>query len=270
MTKGREHNELLAFEDPAFLMRDEMRASRLALEFAKAELGLRDQGINSTVVVFGSARAVSAEAAKERLSAARDDEAVASARRLETLAVWYERARAFGRIVSKRGGSLSSDGGLRDNVIATGGGPGLMEAANRGAAEAGAPSIGFNINLPAEQAPNPFVTPELSFRFHYFAVRKMHLSMRANVLAVFPGGFGTLDELFEILTLKQTHKTTAIPVILFGRDYWRTIVDFEALSELGTIDARDLDLFEIVDDAEEGWDAMRRHGLASRTPLREI
>ena len=168
-----------------------------------------------------------------------------------------------------RGGALSSEHGTSENVITTGGGPGIMEAANRGAAEAGAPTIGFNIRLPDEQRPNKYLTPGLSFNFHYFAVRKMHFAMRANALAVFPGGFGTLDELFEILTLKQTHMTHSMPVILFCRDYWKRIVDFNALAEMGTIDGQDLGLFEIVDDAEEGWQALMKHGLTTQTPLRE-
>jgi uncharacterized protein (TIGR00730 family) len=154
----------------------------------------------------------------------------------------------------------------RDRTVVTGGGPGLMEAANRGAREAGAPSIGFNISLPAEQRPNPYSTPELTFRFHYFGMRKMHLAMRANALAIFPGGFGTLDELFEILTLQQTGKAPPTPTVLFGRDYWRRIVDFRALAEEGMIAPADLDLFEIVDEAEEGWAALVRRGLTAHAP----
>lgn len=260
---------LLSFDDLDFLRREEMRASRLALEFAKADLRLRDQGIKSTVVVFGSSRALTPRAAKRRIESAQGKKTIASAKRLNELAIWYEQAREFGRIVSERGGALSSENGIRENVITTGGGPGIMEAANRGAADAGAPTIGFNIRLPTEQRPNKFLTPELSFDFHYFAVRKMHFAMRANALTVFPGGFGTMDELFEILTLKQTRKTPAMPVILFGRNYWETIVNFEALAELGTIDAGDLALFEIVDSAEKGWEALVEHGLTAQTPLRE-
>jgi len=265
----RSHTEQLSFADPEFLMRDEMRASRLALEFAKAELSLLDAGIQSTVVVFGSSRAVSAKEAERRASAARGKEAVAAAKRHVKLSTWYEDAREFGRIVSEKGGALSAAQGMRDNVITTGGGPGIMEAANRGAMDAGAPSIGFNITLPEEQSPNDFLSPELSIHFHYFAVRKMHFAMRANALAVFPGGYGTLDELFEILNLKQAHKTPEMPVILFSRDYWENIVDFKALADLGTIDDSDLALFEIVDSAEEGWQAMLELGLAPQTPLRE-
>jgi len=267
--KDRKQDDEIVFDDLDFLRREEMRATRLSLEFAKAELGLRDQGVKSTVVVFGSSRALTPRAARRRVESARGNKAIAAAKKLNELANWYEQAREFGRIVSERGGALSSKNGMRENIITTGGGPGIMEAANRGAADAGAPTIGFNIRLPTEQRPNKYLTPELSFDFHYFAVRKMHFAMRANALAVFPGGFGTMDELFEILTLKQTRKTPAMPVILFGRDYWKTIVNFEALAELGTIDVRDLALFELVDSAEEGWEALEEHGLTAQTPLRE-
>jgi uncharacterized protein (TIGR00730 family) len=268
-SSSRSPTEQLSFADPEFLMRDEMRASRLALEFTKAELSLLDAGIQSTVVVFGSSRAVSAEEAEKRASAARGKDALAAANRHKKLSAWYEHARDFGRIVSQKGGARSGEQGIRDNVITTGGGPGIMEAANRGAVDAGAPSIGFNITLPDEQSPNEFLSPGLSIHFHYFAVRKMHFAMRANALAVFPGGYGTLDELFDILNLKQAHKTPAMPVILFGRDYWKSIVDFEALASFGTIDASDLALFEVVDSAEEGWQAMLDLGLAPQTPLRD-
>ena len=165
---------------------------------------------------------------------------------------------------------MACEHGTCENVITTGGGPGLMEAANRGAADAGAPTIGFNIRLPGEQRPNRYVTPGLSFNFHYFAVRKMHFAIRANALAVFPGGFGTMDELFEILTLKQTRKTHAMPVILFSRSYWKSLVNFPMLAEMGTIDDQDLELFEFADSAEEGWQALMKHGLTTQTPLREV
>jgi len=168
-----------------------------------------------------------------------------------------------------RGGALAASGAPRDNVIATGGGPGIMEAANRGASECGAPSIGFNITLPHEQAPNPWSTPALTFRFHYFAMRKMHLAMRANALAVFPGGFGTFDELFEVLTLVQSQKMRPLPIVLFGRDYWTKVVNFAALAEEGMIAEADLKLFEIVDTPEEGWASLIRRGLSpeSAPPL---
>jgi uncharacterized protein (TIGR00730 family) len=175
-------------------------------------------------------------------------------------------AREFGRIASERGGAFAPRHRWRDNVIATGGGPGIMEAANRGAFDAGAPSIGFNITLPEEQNPNPYITPELSFRFHYFAMRKMHLAMRANALAIFPGGFGTMDELFELLTLQQTHKAPPAPVVLFGEAYWRRIVNFDALAEEGMISAHDLKLFEYAETAEAGWESLVRRGLHAHAP----
>jgi uncharacterized protein (TIGR00730 family) len=259
---------LLAIEDAEFLLRDEMRAMRFAMEFGKPELLLRDWGVRSTVVVFGSARIPSPEQAEQLVRTAKGREAMKSARRQSGLVRWYEEARRFGRIVSERGGALSTDGKLRDNVIATGGGPGIMEAANRGAADAGAPTIGFNITLPTEQEPNAYSTPQLTFRFHYFAMRKMHLAMRANALAVFPGGFGTMDELFEILTLQQTSKAPPMPVVLFGRQFWSKVLDFDALIDFGMIERKDLALFDIVDDAEEAWSAMIRRGLVAHTPAR--
>ena len=257
---------LLPVEDTAFLLRDEMRAIRFALEYGKAELLLRDWGVRSTVVVFGGARVPSPEQAEELLRDARGSDALAIAKQRSGLSMWYEQARLFGRIVSERGGALFSDDGPRDNVIATGGGPGIMEAANRGASDAGAPSIGFNITLPHEQEPNAYSTPELTFRFHYFAMRKMHLAMRANALAVFPGGFGTMDELFELLTLQQTGKAPAMPIILFGSAYWNKIINFEALLEFGMLGPQDLQLLEIVDDVETAWTAMLRRGLKAHSP----
>jgi uncharacterized protein (TIGR00730 family) len=242
----------LPVEDTDFLLRDEMRGTRFMLEYEKAELSLRDWGVRSTVIVFGSARVVSPEAAKTE--------------REISLSRYYAEARAFGRIVSERGGALCDDGDLRDNVIATGGGPGIMEAANRGAADAGAPSIGLNIALPHEQQPNPYSTPELTFQFHYFAMRKMHFAMRANALVAFPGGFGTLDELFEILTLEQTRKAPPAPIVLVGRDYWQRLVNFGALVEDGMIDQADLSLFHFADTAEEAWQTLIAHGLKAHTP----
>ncbi len=257
---------LLPVEDSEFLLRDELRGIRFALEYSKADLLLREWGIRSTVIVFGSARTPSPEQAEAMLQAAKTGEELEAARRRARLAAHYEQARAFGRLVSERGGALKDSAGWRDNVIATGGGPGIMEAANRGAREVGAPTIGLNITLPMEQEPNAYTTPHLTFRFHYFAIRKMHLAMRANALAVFPGGFGTLDELFEILTLIQTQKAPPIPVVLFGRDYWRQIINFEALVEHEVIAPGDLTLFDLVDDAEEAWDVLRRRGLKAHTP----
>jgi hypothetical protein len=265
----RPRSYLLAVEDTAFLQRDELRPFRLALEFNKVDLMLTEMGIKSTIVVFGSSRILSPEQADEKLRNAHGTEALKMAKQHKRLSAWYQQARNFGRIVSERGGSLAPEGGVYENVIVTGGGPGIMEAANRGAADAGAPSIGFNIVLPMEQQPNAYTTPELTCLFHYFAIRKMHFAMRANALAVFPGGLGTLDELFEILTLKQTRKTPLMPVILFCRSYWRKIINFDALAEFGMIEPEDTALFNIVDTAEEAWEVMVKRGLTAHTPLRE-
>jgi uncharacterized protein (TIGR00730 family) len=248
---------VLPVEDVGFLLRDEMRGIRFGLEYEKAELSLRDWGVRSTVIVFGSARVPSPE--QEEAGLTGEPPHIDHSR-------WYQEAREFGRIVSLRGGALAPVGGLRDNVIATGGGPGIMEAANRGASEVGAPSIGFNITLPAEQQPNPYSTPELTFRFHYFAMRKMHFAMRANALAVFPGGFGTLDEMFEILTLQQTRKAPPMPIVLVGASYWREIIDFDALVAHGVIAPEDLELFDFAETAEQAWEAMIRRGLKAHTP----
>ncbi|MEZ5774749.1 MAG: TIGR00730 family Rossman fold protein [Hyphomicrobiaceae bacterium] len=262
----RSRSYSLAVEDTEFLKRDELRALRFAMEYAKAELLLRDWGIRSTVVVFGSARILDPELARQRLKQASTGEEKRLAQCQAKQARWYEEARRFARIVSERGGALNAEHRLRDNVIATGGGPGIMEAANRGARDAGAPTIGFNITLPHEQEPNAYSTPDLTFRFHYFAMRKMHLAMRANALAVFPGGFGTFDELFEILTLLQTRKAPPMPVLLFGRAFWTKAVNFRALIAEGTIAADDLALFDIVEEAEEGWAMLMKHGLKAHSP----
>lgn len=236
----------LAALDQEFLLGDSMRGVRFLLEYAKAEDHLRAWGVRSTLVVFGSART-------------RPD-GPGDAGRL------YEQARRFGHIASERGGALLEDGPVRDNVIATGGGPGIMEAANRGAREAGAPTIGFGITLPQEEHPNRFITPDLSFRFHYFAMRKMHLAMRANALVVFPGGFGTLDELFELLTLSQTGKGPKVPVVLFDSAFWKRVINFDALVEAGMIAASDLEGFDYADDAEEVWEKLIARGLKAHTP----
>lgn len=246
---------LLPVEDTEFLLRDETRALRFALEYAKAELILRDWHIRSTIIVFGSSRVPSPEAMRGKLS-------TLQARQQS----WYAAAREFGRIASIRGGALKDGGEWRDNVVATGGGPGLMEAANRGAREVGAPTIGFNVTLPTGQVPNPYTTPALTFRFHYFAMRKMHLAMRANALAIFPGGFGTFDELFEMLTLQQTHKAPPVPIVLFDRNYWRQVVNFDALLETGMIAAEHLELFEFADTPAEAWQSIERRGLQAHTP----
>jgi uncharacterized protein (TIGR00730 family) len=252
----RQQSLLLPVEDVNFLLRPEMRAIRFALEYAKADLALRDWGVRSTIIVFGGARCISPEAA-EALPADQRDE------RIERQLRWYAAAREFGRIASERGGAFAPQHRWRDNVIATGGGPGLMEAANRGAADAGAPSIGFNITLPAEQAPNRFITPELNFRFHYFAMRKMHLAMRANALVVFPGGYGTLDELFEVLNLQQTRKAPSAPIVMFDRSYWTRLVNFDMLVEERMVDHGDTGLFEFAETAEEIWSSLTRRGLTA-------
>jgi uncharacterized protein (TIGR00730 family) len=250
----------LAALDPDFLLEDSMRGLRLQLEYAKAEERLRAWGVRSTIVVFGSAR-VLPQGASDPSASTTQLPPGAEPRPGSRSAFWYEQARLFGRIASERGGALTVDAGVRDNVIATGGGPGIMEAANRGAMEAGAPSIGFNIGLPHEQAPNAFSTPELTFQFHYFAIRKFHFAIRANALVVFPGGFGTIDELFEILTLIQTIKMRHIPIALVDKSYWTGIVNFERLSEEGMIAPEDLELFSYADDAESAWKALVGAGL---------
>ncbi|WP_029011284.1 LOG family protein [Azospirillum halopraeferens] len=257
----------LAFEDRDFMMSASMRGVRFMLEYAKPEERLQAWGVRTTIVAFGSARVPSPEQSQAELSAARTPEERARAEQRASRVRWYEEARRFGRLVSERGGALAPTAdGQRDNVIATGGGPGLMEAANRGAADAGAPSIGFNITLPREERPNPYSTPDLTFRFHYFAIRKMHLAMRANGLAVFPGGFGTLDEAFEILNLQNTNKATRLPIVLVGRDYWNEIINFRALVDHGMVSPEDVELFDVVDTAEEAWDAMILRGLKRGSP----
>jgi uncharacterized protein (TIGR00730 family) len=231
----------LAALDRDFILGDSMRGARFMMEYAKAEEHLRRMRVRSTIVVFGSARI-------------RED---GNAWQAKT----YNAARDFGRIASERGGALAPRHEWRDNVIVTGGGPGIMEAANRGAADAGAVTAGLNISVPHEQYPNPYITPELCFKFHYFAMRKMHFAMRANALAIFPGGFGTLDELFELLTLTQTGKAPAIPVVLYDKAFWTRTINFESLIEAGVIAAEDLSLFDIVDDVEEAWERLILLGL---------
>ncbi len=251
----------LATFDSDFLLSDRMRGVRLQLEYEKAEASLQSWGVRSTIVVFGSARVLPGGTPDAETSTASLPPG-ARPRPGTGSAFWYEQARLFGRIASERGGALTPDGGgARDHVIATGGGPGIMEAANRGAMEAGAPSIGYNVGLPREQEPNAFTTPELTFLFHYFAVRKFHFAMRANALVIFPGGFGTLDELFELLTLMQTVKMPRIPVVLVDKQYWNGIINFERLAEEQMISPGDLDLFAYADDAESAWSALLRLGL---------
>ena len=255
----------LAYEDIDLLGQEELRPLRLQLELLKPERILHEQGIHSTVVVFGSARVSDAETAAarrdtlERQTRAAPSDAklareLAQARRRVDQARHSEQARRFASLISAR----FQQQNRRDFVVVTGGGPGIMEAANRGAFEAGARSIGLNITLPHEQAPNPYMCPELAFRFHYFAVRKMHFLLHAKGLVAFPGGYGTLDELFEVLTLIQSGKMKRIPVILAGRAFWRRAVDFDLLLDEGYVSPSDLDLFTCVDEAEEIIDALER------------
>ncbi len=241
----------LAFADPDFLCRDELRPVRLQLELLKPELELDARGIKSTIVLFGGARIPRPEAVEGAKTA-----------KLAEMSAYYEEARAFAKAITER----SVETGCTENVVVTGGGPGVMEAGNRGAAEAGGCSIGLNIVLPHEQEPNHFITPELCFNFHYFGIRKMHFLLRAKAIAVFPGGFGTLDELFEALTLIQTGRMEQVPVLLFGESFWREIVNWEALAEAGTIARADLSLFRFVENAEQalaimdGWDYAGKRG----------
>ena len=252
----------LAFADPEFMLRRETRGVRFQLELLKPDLELTEAGINRTVVVYGSARFVSPEVAAESLKAAQasgDAHAIALAERAHRTSVYYEQAREFGQLVARFGLSQSPKDRL---YICTGGGPGIMEAANRGAQEAGAPTVGLNITLPHEQSGNRYITPELSFKFHYFALRKMHFLMRAQALVVFPGGFGTLDELFEVLTLVQTRKVRAVPIVLVGREFWDRLLNLDVMIDEGTISPDDLKLFHKVDTPQEAWDIVRNfYGL---------
>ncbi len=242
----------LAFQDLDFLKRDDLRPIRLQLELLKIETLLTEENVQGTVVLFGGAR-IPAPEAKDG----------ARTRTLADLSRFYDEARRFARLCTE---ASIAEGGSR-HVVVTGGGPGVMEAGNRGAFEAGGRSVGLGIVLPFENAPNPYVTPELSFNFHYFAIRKMHFLMRAEAIAVFPGGFGTLDELFETLTLIQTRRMAPVPVMLFGETFWRSIVNWEAIADAGTIAEEDLDLFHFVETAEEAWEIMRAHAARSGDPL---
>ena len=243
----------LAFADPEFLLRRETRGIRMQLELQKPDLAQMEAGIENTVVVFGSARFTSEETAQVQLAQARasgDSRAVQRAEQALRNAAWYEQARTFAHIVSEHCSCLPAQEKL---YICTGGGPGIMEAANRGAHEAGKPSVALNIVLPHEQQANPYVTPELSFKFHYFALRKMHFMMRAKALVAFPGGFGTLDELFEVMTLVQTRKSRPVPILLYGSDYWKRLIHLQVLVDEGTISADDLQLFAYVDSPQDAW-----------------
>ena len=247
----------LAFVDPEFLLRRETRGIRFQLELLKPDLEQQAHGIENTIVVFGSARFRNVEdsAALVQAAEASGDEAVARrARALARNAHYYEKARAFGRIVAEYSAAKEAHDKL---FVCTGGGPGIMEAANRGSHEAGGVSVGLAIALPMEEAANPYVTPDLSFKFHYFALRKMHFMMRAKALVAFPGGFGTLDELFEVITLVQTRKARQVPIVLFGSAYWKRLIDFEVLVEEGMISPPDLDLFQFADEPEAAWDIIK-------------
>ncbi|WP_376750256.1 LOG family protein [Agrobacterium pusense] len=233
----------LAYVDTDFLCREELRPVRLQLELLKTEMALTERGINSTVVMFGGARIP--EPGGEAWAARNETQK----RNLEQSSVYYDEARKFARLCTDYG----AKSGHLEYVVVTGGGPGVMEAGNRGAMDAGGPSIGLNIVLPHEQAPNPYVTPELSFNFHYFAIRKMHFLMRAKAVVVFPGGFGTLDELFEALTLIQTKRMAPIPLILFGEKFWRSVVNFEFLADFGTIAPEDMNLLRFAETADDAW-----------------
>jgi uncharacterized protein (TIGR00730 family) len=263
----------LAFADPEFLLRRETRGIRFQLEMLKPDLGQSEQGIESTVVVFGSARFPAPETASASLAAAvanlahlqaagtngdglRDAQnALQLAQRHMRNAHYYDQARLFARLVAEHSANLPLSEQL---FICTGGGPGIMEAANRGAHEIGAPTVGLNIVLPHEQSGNKYITPSLNFKFHYFALRKMHFMMRAKALVAFPGGFGTLDELFEVVTLIQTGKAKALPIVLFGSSYWKRLINFDVLIEEGAISPDDVKLVEYVDEPQAAWDYIKK------------
>ncbi|MBU6260213.1 MAG: TIGR00730 family Rossman fold protein [Burkholderiales bacterium] len=254
---GPESAYRLAFTDSAFLVREELRPVRMQLELLKAELLQQEQGIESTVVIFGSARIQPPEAAAAALAAARgadDAQAIRRAEMAASMSRYYDEARRFGALITSHSRALATP-----IYVVTGGGPGIMEAGNRGAFEVGGKSLGLNIVLPHEQAPNPYITPELCFQFHYFALRKMHFLMRSIALVCFPGGFGTLDELFETMTLVQTGKSRKRPILLFGRAFWQRLIDFDYLVETGMIGAADLGLFRYVETAEEAWEVLAAH-----------
>ncbi len=263
---------ILAHKDTEFLQRDELRPIRIGLELLKPELIQREEGIQSTIVVFGSARLHEPAAAKQTLHQAEAEAArmpndpacrqkVAIAKRQLDLAKYYDVAREFSRVVS----STCQIDGRCDYVVVTGGGPGIMEAANRGAADVNAKSIGLNITLPHEQHPNAYITPALNFQFRYFAIRKMHFLILAKALVAFPGGFGTLDELFETLTLLQTGKTESVVVVLVGRDFWERLINWQLLVDCGLIAQQDLQLFHYAETALEAWDLIARHNGVPNT-----
>jgi uncharacterized protein (TIGR00730 family) len=253
----------LSYADQDFLLRDELRPLRLQLELLKPEIILQEHNIHSTIVVFGSTRILSPSAAKAqydcaaKLAASKNNDSllqkkVQIAKRLMSKSIYYDMAKEFSAQIST-GNANASKFRL---VVMTGGGPGIMEAANRGANEVDSPSVGMNITLQHEQAPNSYITPELCFQFHYFALRKMHFLLRAKALAVFPGGYGTLDELFDALTLVQTHKVKPMPILLFGKEYWDKVISFEEMANEGVISEQDLSCFQFVESAQEGCDVI--------------
>ena len=249
--EGPESAYRLAFTDTDFLLREELRPVRMQLELLKPEMVQTELGIESTIVIFGSARILPPDVATQRLAQARDAAEPAAVKRAEMqvhMSRYYDEARRFAELVTLRSRNMDTP-----IYVVTGGGPGIMEAGNRGAFEVNGKSIGLNIVLPHEQAPNPYITPELCFQFHYFALRKMHFLMRSIALVCFPGGFGTLDELFETMTLIQTGKCRRRPILLFGRDFWTRLINFDLLIETGMIGANDVHLFRFVETAEEAW-----------------
>ena len=265
---------MLPERDIVFLARPELRPVRMQLELLKPEMLLEELQVASTIVLFGSTQVIEQQQAEARLARAEialdsapDDvrlkRQVERAKRLLAKSTFYEAAREFARLVTAE----SQPGGTAHYVIVTGGGPGIMEAGNRGAWEAGGKSVGLNISLPAEQVPNPYITPELCFQFHYFAMRKMHFLLRAKALIVFPGGFGTLDELLDALTLRQTHRMQEIPIVLFGRDYWEKVINFHFLADEGVIADEHLDLISYAETPQEAWDIITRfHHAAPAEP----
>ena len=240
----------LAFQDREFLLREDLRPVRFQLELMKPELFLQEANIGSTMVFYGSARIPAPDMADALIGAATNDEQRAIAERLKAKSKYYDVARTLARHASQVG---EDEHGHKHFVVCSGGGPSIMEAANRGADDEGQPSLGLNIVVPHEQLPNRYVTPDLSFQFHYFALRKMHFLLRARAVAVFPGGFGTFDEFFELLTLVQTGKVRPLPIILFGQEFWNRVIDFDALVEEGVIAPHDLDLIHWSEDADEAW-----------------
>ncbi len=254
---GPESAYRLAFTDSEFLLRDELRPVRMQLELLKPELVQQAQGIESTIVIFGSARILAPEVAAQALEAAHQsgaNAAICRARNAVAMSHYYDEARRFSALATKRSRQLDTP-----LYVVTGGGPGIMEAGNRGAFDVGGKSIGLNIVLPHEQAPNDYITPELCFQFHYFAVRKMHFLMRSIALVCFPGGFGTLDELFETITLVQTGKSRKRPILLFGRAFWEKLINFDHLVDTGMVNAADLELLRFVETAEEAWEVLATH-----------